>query len=231
MDSKFSFVKLFERQEFSGVDPRVKEKLSLLYDTMTKSNEPTTDFRPLIQNQLESVGLQYIGEGNSRITFSLNEDFAIKVAFVMEDYGIVELEQNKEEIRAAACTSKFPEFFTGVVEWDTETYFWVVVEKVDIRNQYQNLNRWLRDQIGEAGVDKIEKAGWFNPTEAFREGPVRFHNVLRKVSPWCNRFFAAIDSCQLTVYDLHEENWGMRKDGSWVVLDYGATLNSWKSST
>lgn len=217
---------LFEVNEFGELSPSRKNALATLLQQL-QNVRTYKDLRDTVQSSAESLGLKYLGEGESRIVFAVNENVVIKIAFAQEELGKLNTEQNREEVRAASCVSQYPEFFARIIDWDRDNFFWVTAERLDTENQLQELNKWLEYKIGKAGVRILDR--WFpKPTQAFQNGSSELHEKLKAVSPWCKSLFSALEACELTSYDLHEENWGMRRNGDWAIIDYGATLNSWK---
>lgn len=196
---------------------------------LTKSNPPIPE--------LAKGGLKALSGGSHRAAFLLNDDYVIKVA--KKPSGV---ENNAQEAKVSACTNQHPQFFARVVDWDKDDYLWIVMEALgktamndfgsgkDEFGTSVDFIRWVAASMGEEAFEiglegaqeRFESFADADTTDVLKLNFSKWYLAkILKLSPWFTAYYNAIRSCGVDPQDLHPDNWALRKDGSWAIVDYG----------
>jgi hypothetical protein len=160
--------------------------------------------------QMTQLGLKRLGEGSSRVAFSLSPDWVLKIT-----YGSPK--QTRQEIHAASCAKAHPKFYAQIVDADMENSAWAVLEKLEQPGKVA-FERWLAQSTGVGELLVQFGLEGSAPSTIFEVPP---QELLHVKQPWFQEFAKAVEDCGTKTWDLDYQNWGMRKDGNWVILDYG----------
>lgn len=206
---------LFEIPKFAGLKhefPKVYQALLELaqkkvYDGTEESKRRA---KRQIVAKLQGWGLRLIDYGAARMAFTLTPDFVLKVTFGS-------MKQTKQEIEKAACAAQYPEFYAQIVDADLENYDWLVVEKLE-QPGVEVFRRWLVNNTGVTELLQQNDKLHIKPEDVFTSISDLFQDANQE---WFRKFYHAANHCGIEFWDLGYANWGMRKNGDWVVLDYG----------
>jgi hypothetical protein len=175
-----------------------------------------------------------IGAGSFKVVYELNDDYVLKVS---ED----ETHEIKKEVEIKTCGGD--KFLTKIYAYDTVGYTWVISEKVRGLNPARDTLSFVEYLKGELeGSDFLNTETWIETYggeeekiinyelegEMFIRAFLGFLTVQKrassgKKSPWLKQLLSVIRRCDINPGDLFLRNWGRRRNGDFVILDYGFT--------
>jgi hypothetical protein len=167
-------------------------------------------------------GFVKIGEGNGRIIYEIpGTEFIIKVA--KGGGGIFGgVNQNKTEITLKSnCLSD--EYFTKIYDFDEENYFWIICEKVQTGLSSEQVLKLLIQNLKGSDEKLFELISLMSTNRAiYAIGDALSGGLEIELNSWGKNLSDELNNCKMNADDFHADNWGLRADGSLVVLDYGA---------
>lgn len=216
----------------------------ILFEEIDTSNQLANEFAAKL-NGFETHSqvvnftktLKYLGYGRYRDVFDLENGLALKVA--ADKYEITE---NRNEIDAKACLAD--EYFTKLYAYDDNNFWWLIVEKISTENTGAIRSAIMKNLEGSEVLSRNYNSDLLPEKIYLKDLPMDkfFVNLARHLaflasdqeqeedekprsevvrSPWLKGLVEQLKQCGVAPHDLHQENWGLRSDGSPVILDYG----------
>jgi len=158
-------------------------------------------------------------EGTGRVVYGISgTDFVIKVAKNLNGLiGGVAQNRTEVKLKSECLTDKY---FTKIYDYDEEQYLWIIAEKVQAGlSEEQLLDLLVKSLEGSDPefLDNIRNS----PDPFFKISDVLSGGTDVVLNSWGQGLSDELNKCSTNADDFHEENWGLRNDGSLVVLDYG----------
>jgi len=138
---------------------------------------------------------------------------------------------NENEFKLFNCNKEIgPRYLARVFE-KGEDYSWITMEKVTPIRGQEELNKKLNELVGkgEDGQEvfsdiinigpMIERARSSNPNQ--KSILIKKFNEINKPNTWFSNLYKLLTGCKISAHDLRPDNWGVRSDGSLVILDFG----------
>lgn len=168
---------------------------------------------------LEENKFVYLGGGTGRVIYGVPDfNFVIKVAKNLNGM-IGGTAQNRTEVKlkSECLTDKY---FTKIYDYDEEQYLWIIAEKVQAElSEEQVLDLLIKNLEGsdQEFLNSIRNSSdpFFKISDVLSGGT----DVV--LNSWGQGLSDELNKCSTNADDFHEKNWGLRNDGSLVVLDYG----------
>lgn len=195
-----------------------------------EDGEKSTDEYWAMFDAAKSFGLTYLGRGSARRVFAIGSDKVVKLA--KDKRGLA---QNK--IEAFAGNDSFAsEILAEVYDYDAVDFAWIIAERLtpledgeesiaeeligvpwtDIKKMLGVKDRW-RSDARELGVKDDELA----PSFTSKAKPnLKF---MKNFESFLHRYAGLLEG------DIAKtSSWGIKKDGSLAILDYGITKKAFE---
>ncbi len=178
------------------------------------------------EKQIKNFGFKTIGEGSGRVVYSIDDQKVIKIAKTPAAF-----KYNENEFKLFNCNKELGSKYLARVFEKGEDSSWVTMEKVTPVRGEQELNQRLNKLVNEvAGGQEIfsdiinigpmiERARSPNPNQ--KSILIKKFNEINKPNSWFSDLYNLLTACKISAHDLRPDNWGIRKDGSLVILDFG----------
>ena len=203
----------------------------ILFESLSISDIPhISSFEDANQFIIDN-NLKLIGEGSTRIVYSLNDKQVIKFAIEEEN-----IDQNLIEANAYKCLGK--RFAAEIFRYDSNG-FWLVMEKVQTLSDQEYKNK-VNELLGfKLDYDSIKEK--FNIDDftdlpfnmeladaliPMNEAQKNLHKILCENSEWFRKFNNKIVHCKVHGKDLGHENFGLRGN-KLVLIDYAFELSDY----
>jgi hypothetical protein len=142
-------------------------------------------------------------------------------------------EENKNEVRIKSCGDDT--YLTRIFAFDNKEFKWLITEKVkpvgdkDVFAELlkvnlsgsgfmEDLGSMYDDYYRDVKIKNLEPAKFIRFFVTLLEGPA---TAVKKPNKWMKGLLVLIKKCKINPSDLYQRNWGVRSDGSLVILDYG----------
>jgi hypothetical protein len=162
---------------------------------------------------MKDLGLTFIGASNREVYG--NGELVVKHAFT--NYGV---RQNRKEVYLKEdCVND--EYFTKLYEFD-EHFRWIIAERVSDGLSDKELHERLLDLIEGCSDDFVRSMYALPPNEAIEyfQETIQFPGEV-EFNLWVKGLSDEVIGCELITSDFGSANWGVRKNGDLVILDYG----------
>lgn len=165
--------------------------------------------------------LQYVGAGDARIVYSINNDKVFKLTKVGGN------DQAKNEVNVFKCLGS--KFVPKIYDYSPD-YSWIISEKVtpfktnqELVDAFQNACGITKEKWNElkGEIERDTLVLLWLLKQRLEEIRV-LDSFLKQTSSWYRDFINILIKCRAKASDLYDDNAGIASDGRFVVLDTGS---------
>lgn len=158
------------------------------------------------------ANLTLLGQGSTRNVYALNRR-VLKIA-----RSSAGRRQNRIEAKKANCKGLKTQVFEVAPNYD-----WIITEKVKPLSGSKLVQR-LKEEVGLSLTQLIKVVSFsiMARQQPNLQYPQRkFHQALYGHNSWYTALVETVVNCDIDIYELHDQNWGLTDDNKLVLLDLG----------